>query len=513
MRRIVVLTLALAFALGGISAAKADGIDVKVKGQWDFAFGWATNVGWSDSIHHERAGRNDDDFIARSRVRTQINFITSEYLQGVLMFEIGNLDWGRDAGGKSGQGSGGGLDADGVNVETKRAYLDWIIPNTEVSVRMGIQGVKLPSGPMGSPILDADVAGIVVSSPVTDMFSITGFWLRPFNQNLNDGANNYLDDETDIFGLILPVKGDGWGVTPWGAYGFIGANSGYYNYLYGPRATRYQAPLSHQDHAGVWWMGLNFELTMFDPLKFTFDAMYGDAHKNDMNGILAGPKAGYNIPGIPAPLRDHVGYGTRGWFLDATLDYKMDWGTPGIFGWWSSGDSANSDDTGQLGRMPILSTDTGWQATTFGALGSPNIATEGVVIGSATGTWGIGVQIAKMSFVQDLSHTIRVAYYQGTNDHELVQKGGFYLSTNAANDMYLTDKDHAIEVNFDHEYKIYENLTALLELGYIHLSLDEGVWNSRANRDMGPFHFSRANRDGDSGNNAWKAQLQFQYKF
>ena len=509
MRRITILVLALAFALGGISAAKADGIDVKVKGQWDFAFGWATNVGWADSIHHERSGRNADDFIARSRVRTQINFITSEYLQGVLLFEIGNLDWGRDAGGKSGQGSGGGLDADGVNVETKRAYLDWIIPNTEVSVRMGIQGVKLPSGPMGSPIMDADVAGIVVSSPITDMFSITGFWIRPFNQNLNDGANNYAEDEMDVFGLILPVKGDGWAVTPWGVYSFLGANSGYYDYLYGRSGgNRYTNTVQADDNTGVWWAGINFELTMFDPLKFTFDVMYGDAHKNDVSGLNISEKRGAwgGIGGVNNVPAGYPEVGTRGWFLDATLDYKMDWGTPGIFGWWSSGDSANSDDTGQLGRMPILSTDTGWQATTFGALGSPNIATEGVVIGSATGTWGVGVQIAKMSFIQDLSHTIRVAYYQGTNDNELVQKGGIFLSTRNAGDMYLTDKDSVIEVNFDHEYKIYENLTALLELGYIHLSLDDSTWNSRDN-------IGRRYNNGDDSNNAWKAQLQFQYKF
>ena len=503
MRRITVLVLALAFALGTVTAAKADGIDVKVKGQWDFAFGWATNVGWADSVHHERKGRNDDNFIARSRVRTQINFITSEYLQGVLMFEIGNLDWGRDAGGKVGNGSGGGIDADGVNVETKRAYLDWIIPNTEVSVRMGIQGVKLPSGPMGSPIMDADVAGIVVSSPINDMFSITGFWIRPFNMNLNDGTNNHLDDEMDMFGLVLPIKGDGWAVTPWAAYTMLGTNSGYYEYMYATTNKSHVGNSNDSDSTNGWWAGFNFELTMFDPFKFTFDAMYGDLHKADISGIKWADK-----PGMWGGefLPDGYEAGTRGWFLDATLDYKFDWGTPGIFGWWSSGDGKNADTNGQMGRMPILSTDIGWQATTFGALGSPNIATEGVVLGSATGTWGVGIQIAKMSFVQDLSHTIRVAYYQGTNDHELVQKGGYYASTSGGSDMYLTDKDSVIEVNFDHEYKIYENLTALLELGYIHLNLDDDVWNSNANR-------GRRYTDGDSGNNAWKAQLQFQYKF
>ncbi len=500
MRRITTLMLALAFVLGGISAAKADGIDVKVKGQWDFAFGWATNVGWANSVYHNRSTRNDDNFIARHRVRTQVNFITSEYLQGVLLFEIGNLDWGRDpSGSKNGSGSGGGLDADGVNVETKRAYLDWIIPNTEVSVRMGIQGVKLPSGPLGNPVMDADVAGIVVSSPINDMFSVTGFWLRPFNMNLNDNVDRNLDDETDMFGLVLPIKGDGWAVTPWGMYGFIGANSGWYDYL--AHDKRRTNSVTDADHTGAWWAGINFELTMFDPLKFTFDAMYGDLHKADLTGLnLTDRRSGWN--GTVGP--NDPDYGTRGWFIDATLDYKFDWGTPGIFGWYASGDGKNSDRTGQLGRMPVIGIDNGFQATTFGALGSPNIATEGVVMASGTGTWGVGIQIAKMSFIQDLSHTIRVAYYQGTNDHELVSKGGAYIPF--AGDLYLTDKDNAIEVNFDHEYKIYENLTALLELGYIHLNLDDDTWNNANNA-------GRRYTDGDSGNNAWKAQLQFQYKF
>ena len=504
MRRIIPMLLAVVLVLGSAAAAHADGIDVKVKGTWDFAFGWATNVGWANSNYHERKDRNDDSFIARSRVRTQINFITSEYLQGVLMFEIGDLDWGR--GGTSGRGSGGGLDADGVNVETKRAYIDWIIPETEVSVRMGIQGLKLPSGPLGSPVFDSDVAGIVVSSPITDMISVTGFWIRPFNQYLNDsevsGAfANSLDDEMDAFGLVLPITGDGWAVTPWGMYAFVGANSGFYDYLLsnGRNSTNTNG---NQDSTVGWWAGVNFELTIFDPLKFTFDAMYGDLHKNDLSGLDMSKKDG--LWWGTHPMETSVG--TRGWFLAATLDYKLDWGTPGIFGWWGSGDSGNADDTGQLGRMPVVSTDIGFQATTFGALGSPNIATEGVVLGSGTGTWGVGLQLAKVSFIEDLTHTLRVAYYRGTNDSDLVKKGGSYVAFTGARDMYLTDKDSAIEVNFDHEYKIYEHLTALLELGYIHLRLDNDVWDSSANA-------GRSNPDGHDSNNAWKAELQFQYKF
>jgi hypothetical protein len=476
----------MVFAVGCAAAAKAEGIDVKVKGQWDFAFGWATNVGgqngpgWANTVHPNTRMRNDDNFVARHRVRTQINFIASEYLQGVLMFEIGDLNWGNQNAGTSGRGSGAGLDADGVNVETKLAYLDWLIPNTQVSVRMGIQSVTLPAGPMGSPILSDDVAGIVASSPITDMISLTGFWLRPFDRNFNDGDNRYLDDETDAFGLILPVKGNGWKVTPWGVYAFVGGNSGMVEYMY-------NVPVTATDHTGAWWAGFNFELTMFNPLTFTFDAMYGSVHGLDL-----------------FTDDDNLYKGTRGWFIDATLDYKLDWGTPGIFAWWSSGDSKGSlNADGRMGRMPVIGADTGFKATHFGARGTPWIASKNAVMGTGVGTWGVGVQVAKVSFLKDLSHTLKLAYYQGTNSAKGVREfgPGLQFRNGSSPDMYLTDKDRVWEVNFDHEYKIYENLTALLELGYIRLNLDEKTWG------RGAPGWSK------TSDNAWKAELQFRYSF
>ena len=61
--------------LGGMllaTGAKADGVDLKVTGEWDFAFGWADNT----NFRNNREGHRDDDtFIARQRFGTQINFI------------------------------------------------------------------------------------------------------------------------------------------------------------------------------------------------------------------------------------------------------------------------------------------------------------------------------------------------------------------------------------------------------------------------------------------------------
>ena len=462
------------------TSASADGIDLKVKGEWDFAFGWADNT----NFRNNRDGNRDDDiFIARQRIRTQINFITSEYLQGVLMFEIGNLDWGRDEGGKSGPGSGGGLDADGVNVETKRAYLDWIIPNTDVSVRMGLQGVSLPmANGYCNPVFSADVAGIVVNAPITDMFGVTAFWLRPFNSNLNDGANNHFDDEMDIFGMTLPITGDGWSVTPWGMYALIGGDSGFYDYTAQNDPDDSGVSLRAEDNSRAWWLGVSTQIDIWDPLSFGFDLMYGHLSKEDMF---------VQVGGASVPFGE---LGTRGWFFEAALNYTLDWGTPGIFGWYATGDDLDDVRDGQFGRIPVVGTDDGFGPTSFGFPGGYSIGNDTQVSGTGAGTWGIGLQIAEMSFIEDLSHTLRVAYYRGTNDNEVVKDFG---ALNLAGEtMYLTDKDSAWEVNFDHQYQIYENLTAVLELGYINLHLDDDTWRNEHKTD-----------------DAWKAQVLFRYSF
>lgn len=508
MKRITALALALALVLGSVGAAKADGIDIKVKGQWDFSFGWADNMNFGESYMPRNGVRNnkgersvkDDNFQARQRIRTQINFIASEFLQGVLMFEIGDINWGEGRG-KNGRSSGGDLDADGVNIETKRAYLDWVIPNTEVSIRMGIQGLTLPSTPMGSPLFDADVAGILASAPITDWLSASLFWIRPFDMGYNDGSRS-LSDETDAFGLLLPVTLTDYGVkfTPWFIYGLVGANSGIYEYLFAAGNKYYNKDdvfSSHyeKDRTQAYWVGAHLEFSLLDPLVFNIEGIYGRLSKANLDGFAG---MGRNAWG------GDMNIGTSGWFLGATLDYKLDFMTPGIFGWYASGDDEDAFEDGKLGRMPVLGNDGGsFSPTSFGTAGYYGInqtSNSGTISGTGTGTWGIGIQLADISFIEDLKHTIRVAYYRGTNDADLVKRGDKYLQY-SADRFYLTDDDYVWEVNFDHQYKIYENLTAVLELGWLRLHADKDTWKAAGASGL---------KEND---NAYKAQLAFRYSF
>jgi len=518
MKRITVLLLAMALVVGSVATAKADGIDIKVKGQWDFAFGVVNNAVFKKSYNDsQRDGRfvtgkqrrDNDNFEARQRIRTQINFISSEYLQAVLMFEIGDLDWGRNTNGTVGRSSGGALDADGVNVETKRAYLDWIIPNTEVSVRMGIQGLKLPSTRMGNMVFDADVAAIVVSAPITDWLGLTAFWARPFDSFQNDAdgnSNNFgwqqdnLNDEVDMFGVVVPLTFDGFSLTPYVVYARIGNASDFWSYSFDRDLGGYSWIKNSATNA--WWFGGNFTLDMFNPLTFSLDYIYGRIAKTE-----------FGYPGRPW-LKAHLNdLSASGWYIGATLDYKLDWGTPGIFGWYASGDKKNARDSNHIGRLPVLGTDGGFTATSFGTAGYYGIGNAGnaaVISNTGTGTWGVGLQVADVSFIEDLSHTLRVAYYRGTNDADLVRRnrsnnktrGGAEFRPYSSDALYLTDDDSVIEVNFDHVYKIYENLEVCLELGYLHLRSDKGTWG-----------WSNTDNNLKKNDDAWKAEFNFRYSF
>lgn len=71
--------------------------------------------------------------------------------------------------------------------------------------------------------------------------------------------------------------------------------------------------------------------------------------------------------------------------------------------------------------------------------------------------------------------------------------------------MYLTEADTGIEINLNSQYKVYDNLTVLLELGYIHLWLDESssVWGRSGGSPYNNLNYQ----------DAWKASLGFQYAF
>ena len=455
MKRIVTLLLAAGLVLG--AAAGSQAADIKAKGLWEFSW----EVG--DNTFAENSGK--DKFSAKQRLRTQIDVIASESLKGVVFLEIGDQNWGKSSDGAS-------LGNDGKVVKVRYSYVDWVIPQTDAKVRMGLQNFSLPGFITNNPVLgggSADGAGITVSGQFTENVGASLFWLRAENDNtaVNDnGYNHAPSNAMDFVGLTVPLTFDGVKVTPWAMYGTIGRDA--FEGAGNPGQTGdalmnrllpagvdsiYGSDLDR--HGNAWWVGVASELTYFDPFRFALDAAYGSV---DMGSTKLDGK--------------NFDMERAGWFASILGEYKMDYFTPGILFWYASGDDKSPYNGSE--RMPTI--EGSWAVSSYGFDDNYGRVSCDMLGLSNTGTMGVYLQAKDISFMEDLTHIFRVGFVKGTNNTEMVRSG--WAGIDSTDGVYLTTADKAWEVNFDTQYKIYQDLTLGVELGYINLDLDENVWKN-----------------------------------
>ena len=518
----MVAMLAAGLLVGAAGGAKA--IDFKAQGEWLVGFGVANT-----SLTKNTRGPNDsqktksnteDDFGASQRVRLQLDAVASEALSGTVFFELGDQAWGKSE-------DGGALGADGKVVKVKNAYIDWLIPNTDARVRMGLQATAVPNAAGGSAIMDCDSAALVVNYKFNDNVGLTAMWSRPVNDNFGEDyfdengkksteKSNYLDN-IDLFMLSVPLSFDGVEVTPWAMYGMRGKNSlrgleevndnepwetsdgnlgltlsgltPGFNYA---GSTPLTASTTGKQYGSLFWVGLPVAITMFDPLNIEFDINYGYAEAMGRYDIVKRLNGNDIVRGSTE---------RQGWLAKALIEYKMDWATPGIFGWYASGDDGNVKNGSE--RMPSLVA-TG-NFTSFMGDGNLGWVNQDYNL-SYAGTWGLGLQLRDMSFLEDLSHTFRVAYWGGTNSTSMVKymKNAYDWNDGTSNydGPYLTTEDGLVEFNLVNSYKIYENLEMNLELDYLVNCMDNDTWKKAGSRNSS---FEKQDM--------WKAQVVFAYSF
>ena len=519
MKKVLTLLLTAGMLLGAATGASA--IDFKAKGQWLMGFG----VGDTNPISKtHKAGQekekfnSNDKFAANQRLRLQLDAVASEALSGTVYFEIGTQTWGKEK-------SGGALGADGANqIKVRRAYIDWVVPQTDLKFRMGIQGVTLPNVAGGSAVMDTDAAAVTASYQFNENVGLTALWARPANDNFggrdlhNSGhyEQNYLDN-IDLFALMVPVKLDGFEITPWAMYGMRGQNSldnykkngdsPYWSTSDGNLTNSlmpygklmrddndYSRSSTSKAYGSMFWAGLPFAVTAWDPLNIEVDINYGYV---EAMGRYNAYKGAHDVTNLKRGSTER-----QGWLAKALVEYKMDWGVPGIFGWYGSGDDGNVKNGSE--RMPSLVPMGNF--TSFMGDGNYGWMMQDLGVDYA-GTWGIGAQIRDMSFVDDLKHTFRVAYWGGTNSTSMVKyMGNAYAWTSTWDDSastpYLTTNDGLLEFNLVNSYQMYENFDVNLELGYIANFMDNDTWKKAGSRASS---FQKQDM--------WKAQVIFAYSF
>lgn len=507
------LAIALLAALCAVPAVESPAVEFKARGVWISMLEYGDGGSF---VRKDRHGTNvtgwgrwgEDTLEAKTRVRLQLDAVASEALSGSLYVEIGAVTWGRGS-------RGGALGADGTLTKVKHACVDWTIPGTESRVRMGLQRLLLPDDASGaSQVFDADVAGISVSVPLHDAVGLTAFWARPFNDNgAEDGTGSAPDtyrDNVDVFALALPLAFDGLRVTPWAMLGMVGdkafrTRTGAYGGDYGAGMTPAWYALrtntagraSAYAYSTAFWAGLTGDITAA-PFRLAWSVNYG--------GVDSGVRA----------------LNRSGWYAALLAEYTLDWGTPGIYGWYSSGDDGNPENGSE--RLPSL--DYNNESTSgfsgFGTLGTWTIGRDAVLGYTLAGTRGFGVRIRDMRFMDRLRHTVRINVYNGTNAPRMARyiKGeldvpgrtGFSYGTDFYNvtpngGLYLTRKDYAAEFGLLSSCQLDGTLRLLVEANYMALWLDQSsnVW--------GGFHRNGRATPANSLEDAWNVNVSLVYRF
>lgn len=416
MKRVLIISLVAAFVMGLIGLAGA--ADLKVKGEWKFELAVVDNP---DFTAGDVDGMSEDDFLAAQRARLYSQYVASESLKGVLGLEIGDSAWGV-------AGGGADLGADDKVIEVKHSYIQFVAPDTDLTFIVGVQGLALPAAVAGNPVFDKDVPAIVGSVPFGDAVSMAMFWTRLVEDGDNVGGDSPLADEIDALGLILPVAADGYTITPYFMYALLGEDvADAVGGLNGYGAA--------DGERNAYWLGAAFTLDMFDPFVFVADAIFGSS--------TAGEDAA-----------ERTGY-----WAAMEIDYKMDIFTPALAFWYSSGD--DDDATNGSEMLPIVGGTFG--PTTFltdgSSLGHVWGRDSAILTDSGVGSMGFGIFLKSITFMEGLSHDFRFAYVMGTSDKD----------AGAAFD----EEDTVWEINFDTNYQLYENLAAIVELGYASPDFDD----------------------------------------
>lgn len=163
--------------------------DQKVSGYFRTQF-IADNIAQPSMTSNDKRTNSQID----NRFRLMYTNNLNEYVSFVYFGEV-DTAWGQS--GKAAAGQGGTDGADGVNVETKNVFLDFKVPDSIISTRVGIQGVGI--GPDGI-LLGDDMAAARVNLQLSPMANVTAVYSK-WREN-----NTAQWDDVDLYGATLNLK-------------------------------------------------------------------------------------------------------------------------------------------------------------------------------------------------------------------------------------------------------------------------------------------------------------------
>lgn len=362
-----------------------------------------------------------------------------------------------------------------------------MVPDTNLKVRMGIQPILFPNKAGGSAVLDSRAADIVASYAFKENPGLTGMWLRPSNDNFQgaDEANAGYLDNLDLFAVTLPITYAGLEITPWVMYGMQGRNTfasgnnwteGDPNFSFNPCFGTPDNVIGAMGKSSIvyrnlFWAGLPVGCKFGEGWNVEFDFNYGYVEEMGRHTAYKGVA---QTPVRGSSMKREV------WLAMALVEYQFDWITPGIFGWYADDDNIKNGSERMSALVP-------WgYFTSFMSDGNLAWAWEDYQTSHA-GTWGIGLQLKDMTFIEDIDHTFRAAWWGGANSPATVKYMEKSYSWNYGSrnfdGPYMTTNDAMLEFNLVNNYKMYENFNINLELGYVANFMDNDTWKKAGKPD------------------------------
>ncbi len=177
MKAVLVMALVLALATPALAELKLNGY-YRVQGTAQNATGGA----------YDQWGVSEDsktDTFVDQRLRMML---TNQFNESVKLVYFGEVDtpWGMSS--KGGVGGGGKLGADGVNLETKQVYLNFLTAGWDFTV-----GIQNMGDHVAAIVFDNDVAGITAKTKM----GAAGLTLRYAKLDEDDGGPNDADTWND----------------------------------------------------------------------------------------------------------------------------------------------------------------------------------------------------------------------------------------------------------------------------------------------------------------------------
>ena len=451
MKKVIALVAAAAFVLSMASMASAahEGRhQLQTSGMLQMDLTYTNNESFSDE-----KGEKESQTEAHTRLRQYFEYIASENLKATVGYEIDAV-WGNSkapGGADSGDGSNSALAVDTDDfLELKRLNMEFTLPGTETTSKVGIQWVELPSLALGSNlVLNGDMPGVTVSTPVTDTANLTFGWLRKYDSvTTSSSSPGY-----DAFFAAMPIEQDGFSFDPFAVYSLVGKDAWNGDYTTTTNGTSVEVTRDTndlEDTATMYHVGTGLQVDTLDPIGMRAGFVYGSlSADNDEND-------------------------KAGWLADLAVNYKMEAMTPEVFGMYTSGDDDDADDGSE--RLPTIYND-GLYAVypsmlfgdpTYLGIGGDGAAGTAALGFTPQGIWAAGATLKSITLTDKLTGTLTAQYVQGTDDEDAVNK-------DILGDSTLTAEDSAFEVDFAANYKIYEQLSAIMEVGYAKFDYDEKV--------------------------------------